>query len=105
MTLEDIGEGDDALFCRTNKSACCKSNSSGNDTLDWFFSNGTRISDTEGGDFNTTRGHMVIGLNRRRGGVEGIYRCEIPDSMNVFWTINIGVYTANTGELYKCCHK
>ena len=30
-----------------------------------------------------------------RGGVEGIYRCEIPDAMNVTKTIYIGVYSVN----------
>ena len=37
-------------------------------------------------------------MNRRRGGVEGIYRCEIPDSMNVTQTIYIEVYSISTGE-------
>ena len=39
---------------------------------------------------------MMVQLNRRRGGEDGIYRCEIPDSMNVTQTIYIGVYTADT---------
>ena len=37
-------------------------------------------------------------MNRRRGGVDGIYRCEIPDSMNDIQTIYIGVYNISTGE-------
>ena len=41
---------------------------------------------------------MVVRLHRRRGGVEGIYRCEIPDAMNVTQTIYIGVYSISTGE-------
>ena len=40
-------------------------------------------------------------MHRRRGGEDGIYRCEIPDSMNVTQTIFIGVYTASSGELYS----
>jgi len=52
----------------------------------------------------------VVRLNRRRGGEDGIYRCEITDSMNVTQTIYIGVYTASTGEWYmytsvlQCLH-
>ena len=42
----------------------------------------------------------MIYLNRRRGRVNGIYHCVIPDSMNVIQNIYIGVYTASTGELY-----
>ena len=32
--------------------------------------------------------------------MEGIYRCEIPDAMNVTQTIYIGVYSASIGEWY-----
>ena len=102
MTLEDIGEGDDALFCVTNLTACCIHPYTGNwfALEDWLFPIGTGVPRYFGAmlDFYTTRGQMVVGLNRRRGGEEGIYRCEIPDSMNVIQTLYIGVYTAGTGE-------
>ena len=43
---------------------------------------------------------MVL-LHRRRGGEDGVYRCEIHDALNVtHQTIYIGVYTADTGEQY-----
>ena len=65
----------------------------------WFFPNGTRVPSLGvGWDFYRTRGQMVVRMKRRRGGVEGIYRCEIPDAMNVNQTIYIGVYSASTGE-------
>ena len=108
VTLEDIGENGDALLCMTNLTACCRrpyTGENGPPLGNWFFPNETRVpTDYKLWDFHRDRGQMVIYLNRRRGGVDGIYRCEIPDSMNVFRTINIGVYTASTGELYKCCH-
>ena len=98
VTLEDIGEGGDALLCLTNLTACCRppySQGLGN----WFFPNGTRVlSDGNNSDLHRTRDQMMIRLNRRRGGVEGIYRCEINDAMHVIQTIYIGVYSANTGE-------
>ena len=98
VTLEDIGEGRNALFCQTDSTACCRSpysSSIGN----WFFPNGTRIpSSGSQWDFHRTRGGSVILLHRRRGGVTGIYHCVIPDAMNVFQTITIGVYSAGTGE-------
>ena len=92
VTLEDIGEGDEALFCLTDQTACCHS-SSGSSLGNWFFPNGTRVpsSDSQWG-FHRTRGQSVVRLQRRRGGVTGIYRCEIPDAMNVIQTIYIGVY-------------
>ena len=101
VALEDIGKGDDALLCVANLTACDFTRTSlGN----WFFPNGTRVpnmtvNDTSGEqwDFYRTGGETVH-LNRRRGGEEGIYRCERPDSMNVIQTIYIGVHTAGTGE-------
>ena len=102
MTLEDIGEGDEALLCITNLTACCRP--TGGAIGNWFFPNGTRVPGAGvQWDFHRTRGQMVVLLHRRRGGVEGIYRCEIPDTMNVNQIIYIGVYSANTGEWYMYC--
>ena len=106
MTLEDIGEGDDALLCKTNLTGCCQApytGENGSAIGNWFFPNGTRVPSSDGSgakqwEFHITRNQMVVLLHRRRGGVNGIYRCEIPDSMNVTWTIYIGVYTAGSGE-------
>ena len=103
VILEDIGEGDDALFCLTNQAACCKS-MDGNVLGNWYFPNGTRVSSSRvGWDFYRNRNQMVVRMHRRRGGVEGIYRCVIPDAMNVTQTIYIGVYSASTGEGYVYC--
>ena len=98
--IEDIGEGGDALLCITNQTACCRESNSGSVSENWFFPNGSRVPSVSGGEWDIyrTRGQMVVRLNRRRGGVEGIYRCEIPDAMNVHQTIYIGVYSASTGE-------
>ena len=102
MILEDIGEGDDALLCMTNQTACCRPPYTGvNGPVlgNWFFPNETSVPSSGGlSDFYRTRGQMVVHLNRRRGGVEGIYRCVIPDAMNVTQIIYTGVYSSNTGE-------
>ena len=104
MILENIGKGDDALLCITFQTACCRPPYTGEMGLalgNWFFPNGTGVSGSSNqSDFYRTRGQMVVRMNRRRGGVEGIYRCVIPDSMNVTQTIYIGVYSASTGEWY-----
>ena len=108
VTLEDIGENDDALFCLTDATACCQpphTGEMGGVRGDWFFPNRTRVpSDTVNTtlqwDIYRTRGQMVVRLNRRKGGATGIYSCQIPDAMNVNQTIYIGVYTASTGEWY-----
>ena len=101
MTLENIGEDDTALLCMTNLTACCGPpyNNEYWFLSSWLFPNGTRVSSNGNRwDFYRTRGQMVVRLNRRRGGEDGIYRCEIRDSMNVIQNIYIGVYTASTGE-------
>ena len=95
--LEDIGEGDDALLCVTDLTACCRppfTGSIGQRAIgNWFFPNGSRVESSGNQlDFHRTRGQSVVRLQRRRGGVEGIYHCVVPDAMNVIQTIYIGVY-------------
>ena len=51
-------------------------------------------------NFYRTRGSSVVLLHRRRGGEEGIYRCVIPDEMDVVQTAYIGLYSNNTGEMF-----
>ena len=97
VTLEEIGEDDvNSLLCIT---ACCRSSDTDHALGNWYFSNGTRVpSEDDEWDFFRARDQMVVSMHRRRGGVEGIYRCVIPDAMNVTQTIYIGVYSASTGE-------
>ena len=108
MTLEDIGEDDTALLCVTNLTACCRPPYTGPwfPLGKWFFPNGTIVPSIfiNGNtglewDFYRDRGQMMVRMKRRRGGVEGIYRCEIPDSTNITQTIYVGVFNASTGEV------
>ena len=97
VTLEDIGEGDNALLCVTDLTTCCRPPFTNpielNATGNWFFPNGTRVpSSGVRWDFHRTRGQSAVRLQRRQGGEEGIYRCAIPDTMEVDQTIYIGVY-------------
>ena len=101
MALEGIGEGDDALLCVTDNTACCgRAQSPGYNILgDWYYPNGTGVANYgERLEFYRNRGQSVVRLNRRRGGVTGIYRCEIPDAAGVNQAMFIGVYNASTGE-------
>ena len=64
VTLEDIGEGDDALLCMTNLSACCRPpyiKNSETKLGKWFFPNGTAVPGN-GSQLNMyrTRGKMVV---------------------------------------------
>ena len=101
VILEDIGEGDDALLCKTNQIACCRppySGVNGSVLGNWYFPNGGKVPSAS--DIHRTRSKMEVLLNRRRGGEEGIYRCEIPDTFGFTQTLYIGVYSASTGEWY-----
>ena len=110
VKLEDVGEGVDALLCVTDQLACCGplyTGAMGVVRGSWYFPNGTRVpseTDVTSGllwDFFRTRGQSLVLMHRRRGGVAGIYRCDIPDIVNVTQTIYIGLFTASTGECYK----
>ena len=99
VTMEDIGVGDDSLLCVTDLAACCRppfTGDAGSAKGNWYFPNRTRVlSAGENWDVYRTRGHSVVLLHRRRGGENGIYRCEIPDALGVIQTIYI---EATTGE-------
>ena len=97
VTLEDIGETNAALLCMTNLTACYRPPYNLSASGNWYFPNETRVPSS--GDFHRSRGQMVVLMNRREGGVERIYWCDIPDSMNVKQTIYIGVYNASTGKV------
>ena len=99
VTLEDISEGYGALLCMTDLTACCRPPYVSGPVGNWFFPNGTRVSSSGAQwDFHRTRGQSVVFLQRKRGGVNGIYSCVIPDAMNVTQIIYIGMYSASTGE-------
>ena len=104
VALEDIGEGDNALHCRTDQTACCQHPYSTTILGNWFFPNGTVIPDAiinangTQWDFYRNRGQMVVRMNRRKAGVTGVHSCTIPDVLGVHQTIYIGVYTAGNGK-------
>ena len=101
VILEDIGEWDDALLCMTdNRNCCAYAQSPGGVVLgDWYYPNGTRVVNRGlQWNFYRNRDQSVVRLNRRRGGVNGIYRCEIPDQSGNTQSLHVGVYTRNAGK-------
>ena len=102
--LENIGEDDTALLCMSNLSACCGQRYTVKNMSvrgKWFLPSGSKVANetsSELRDLYSERGQVVVRLNLGRIGEEGIYHCEIPDSLNVTQTIYIGVYAAGNGE-------
>ena len=94
----EVGEGEDALLCKTNKDDCC---GHGNRFGEFKYPNGVKVPvNSYGHSFYRNRGHRVVRLNRR---VEvlpelsvddplqvaerntfpvGEYCCEVPDACN-----------------------
>ena len=107
VLLDSIGESYKSLRCLTNNTACCARDQvpRGGILGNWYYPNGTGVANSvvnwltgEMWEFYRNRGPSVVRLNRRRGGVTGIYHCVIPDAAGVDQTMFIGVYTADTGK-------
>ncbi len=103
VTITDISDGDNALFCLSNSSNCCKS-SDGMTSGEWFLPGGS--SPINGGgessssaDFIRSRRPSAVLLNRRNKaiGPEGLYRCDVIDSRNITKSIIVGIYTVDRG--------
>ena len=103
ILLDNIGESRESLLCLTDLPACCRSDYTGGrgPLGHWFFPNGTMVPNFgEQWDFYRTRGQMVVLMHRRRGGVTGIYHCDIPDQNGHPCRLYVGVYMTNTGGYY-----
>ena len=82
VTSDDIGEGEDALHCMTDNTSCCRPPYTHSQSAlgNWFFPNGTRVpSSSQEWDFHRTRGDMTVLLHKRRGVVDGVFYCVLPD--------------------------
>ena len=93
VALNDIGEGDNALLCMTDKPDCCKP-TNGPLQGEFYNPNNTLVRTRAGGDaLYRNRGPQVVRLNRRNNVLSptGIYRCEIPDSSGRIRNIYINV--------------
>ena len=97
VSLTDIGEGNDALFCLTDKLDCCVGEVDNVSAGEWYLPEQTDPvvgSDVSGGseDFTSRRSSAVL-LNRRNStvGPTGLYRCVVPDRSGVDRELYIGV--------------
>ena len=97
MDVDDIGEGNAALLCHTNKIDCC-TNSMGQIRVgEWYYPNGTLVGIRKimGIEFYRDRYTQVVRLNHRQGMfvLRGRFSCEVPDANDVNRTVfvNIGM--------------
>ena len=90
VSLNDIGEGDNALICRTSRSDCCDG---GNRRGEFLYPNGSPVGiQIKNEPMYRNRGPQLIRLNRNSGSAPtGWYRCEIPDVNNRLQSILINI--------------
>ena len=83
MSITDIGIGDDALLCITDKECCC--GVPGYRYGQFYYPDGSQVPTKGGGNvLYRDRRDKMIRLNRKFGLFPiGKYRCEIPDARGV----------------------
>ena len=106
VTLDNIGINGSALRCVTDNTQCCSifQTQGASGVGQWYFPNGTAVPNpgmtVPPADLALyrTRDDRVVLLHHNFGGVNGIYRCEVPDGSGVTQNLYIGIFTANLGE-------
>ena len=102
--MENVGEGEGALFCSTDRKDCCDNESDihGN----WFLPNGSKVLATNNTHFEAayvTWGNQTVGLNRVNSNdslelPSGVYHCEMMDKNNITHHLYVGIYHENEGK-------
>ena len=99
--MDDIGEGETALLCSTDREDCCTDEPS--IAGKWFLPNGTKVSSTtDTQSLHITFGNQTVGLNVTNSPELpiGIYHCEMMDRENITHYLYAGIYPENEGM----CH-
>lgn len=89
MLISEIGEGENALLCVTDKQDCCLSSRAGY----FYYPNGASVVYSHTNSLHRDRGPQVVRLNRRHNVFQplGRYRCDIPDSSGKVQSIFINI--------------
>ena len=88
VLIHDIGEGDDALLCMTDRSDCCRKPNG-----EFYYPDSSAVGFSDTNSLYRNRGPQVVRLNRRNDVLSptGIYRCNIPDSSGINQNIYINI--------------
>ena len=98
VSLDEIGEGGDALVCLTNNFSCCEEMTVGI----WYFPNSSQVPlghQGSGHDVYVTRGPSLVRLHQRRNSMlpAGLFHCKIPDTSGINQSIYVGIYPDHPG--------
>ena len=110
VTLSDIGEHWEALFCYTNLTTCCRDyDTSSNGAIgNWWFPNGARVGskycELTSNKFSRTRSIRTVILHREINAIGpfGIFTCQILDSDYILQQLYLGIYNETSGECHEC---
>ena len=95
VDVDDIGVGDTALLCHTDKDDCC--HLEGSRSGEWYFPSGAQvlvegIANANRSYFFRNRDQSVVRLNRINNPPErGQFRCEIPNTGGEMQTIHVNI--------------
>ena len=84
INMADIGTGESALLCKTDKVSCC--GTPPDRAGEFYYPNGVQVPvRSTGEEFYRDRRAQRIRLNQRQGTnlPTGVFRCEIPDASDV----------------------
>jgi hypothetical protein len=98
VTLNEIGEASEALFCATDSRTCCTE-----DDGNWYSPNGSKIGPqtvSSSQVLYTSWDNHTIGLNYVNVSdiASGIYHCEIADNNNITNHLYVGIYPQEEGR-------
>ena len=96
MNIAEVGIGQYALLCMTDKECCC--GIPGHRYGEFYYPDGRKVPiEGEGDVFFRDRREKMIRLNRKYGYfITGMYRCEIPDSSGTMQKL---YFNLSTGDL------
>ena len=105
VNLTDIGKGNRALFCISNRSY-----ESGNIDRDWYFPDGSVVSQNHASTFYRNKDRSVVRLHRRNNALmpTGVFHCKISameGNRRIVQNIYVGVYPIDSGENLNACNK
>ena len=106
VNLSDIGLDNNALFCYTNLTTCCRGSDNPNGGVDgdWRFPNNDVVSSRGAASpsvFSRNRAERAILLHRgiNAMGPTGIFTCVIPDGSSNDQNVYFGIYDEAKGKL------
>ena len=99
VALEDIGTDENALLCLANHELSLRPYGPG----EWYYPNQTQVFvRSHGATMYRNRGDGIVLLHRVSAGLEGIYRCEIPNSNWELQSLFVRVYSLLRGITKSC---